>query len=77
MFTVPEANIEAVFGFDSELEGDVKVSITNDGAVITGIVLEYTVVGESDDEDVVYPDSVVTISTSYTYDLELVSLISH
>ena len=77
MFTVPEANIESVFGIDAGFEGDVKVSITNDGAVITGIVIEYTIPGESDDDDVVYPDSVVTISTAYTYDLEVVSLIKH
>lgn len=76
VFTVPEANIESVFGVETEFEGDVKVSITNDGAVITGIVIEYTISAESDD-DVEYPDSVVIISTSYTYDLELISLINN
>lgn len=76
MFTVPEENIEAVFGVETEFEGNVKVSIFNDGAVITGIVVEYTIPGESDD-DIEYPDSVVTISTSYTYDLEVITLVKN
>ncbi len=76
MFTVLEENVEAVFGVETEFEGNVKVSITNDGAVITGIVVEYTIPGEADD-DVEYPDSVVTVSTSYTYDLEVISLVKN
>lgn len=74
-FTVSEENVEAVFGEGTEIEGEVKVSITSDGAVITGILVQYVVVGEMNDDDITYPDLVITISTSYSYDLEAVSLI--
>lgn len=74
-FTVSAENVEEVFGEGTEIEGDVKVSISSDGAVITGIIIQYVVEGEINDDDITYPDLVISISTSYSYDLEVVSLI--
>ena len=69
-FTVEAKNTAAVFGEENELEADVEVVITNDGAYITGITLTYTI-AESDD----YPEVVVTKTTLYTYDLEEITLV--
>ena len=75
-FTVEEANTGAVFGPDYEIFGDATVVITADGAVITGITVSYKIpiVPEDEDEELVYPDAEVSISTQYTYVLERVTL---
>lgn len=75
-FTVPEDKVDEVFGVDEEgdsffdHESDIKVVITNNGAVITGITIEYAI--EADDE---YPGQQVSIITNYTYELEAVTLV--
>ena len=75
-FTVPEENVDAVFGVDEDgnsffdHESDIKVTVTNNGAVITGIVIEYQI--EADDE---YPGQNVSIITDYSYELETVTLV--
>ncbi len=75
-FTVPEDNVDAVFGVDEDEnsyfdhESDIKVTVTNNGAVITSIVIEYEI--EADDE---YPGQKVSIITDYSYELEAVTLV--
>lgn len=71
--TVKAADTEAVFG--RAIDSDVSVTIMDDGAVITGVVISYTIAGDSGDDDVTYPDSQITISTVYTYDFEKVTLV--
>ncbi len=73
-FVVEKANIKSVFGTSLGVDADVKVVITGNGAVVTGITVTYTAPIVSENEDVVYPDAEITISTSYTYDVEKVTL---
>ena len=75
-FMIPEANVDAVFGVDEngdsyfDHESDIKVTITNNGAVITRLTVEYEI--EADDE---YPGQSVSIITDYTYQIETVTLV--
>ena len=75
-FTVPEEKVDDVFGVDEDEysffdhESDITVTITNNGAVITSITIEYAI--EADDE---YPGQAVSIITNYTYELETVTLV--
>ena len=75
-FTVPEDKVDEVFGVDEDEdsyfdhESDIKVTITNNGAVITSIVIEYEI--EADEE---IPGQAVSIITNYTYELETVTLV--
>ena len=75
-FTIAYDKVDEVFGTDADEnsyfdnDSDVKVTITNDGAVITRVVIEYSI--EEDDE---YPAQSVVIDTTYSYDLEAVTLV--
>lgn len=69
-FTVAADKSAAVFGEENAIAANVSVTITHDGAVITGITLSYTVESTEDE----YPDAVVTIKTVYTYDLEEITI---
>lgn len=68
-FRVAADNTALIFGEDGALESDVDVTITNDGAVITGITLDYVIAATKD-----YPETKVSIKTVYTYDLEEITL---
>ena len=68
-FKVSAENVALVFGEEVEIESEISVSIVNDGAVITGISLTYTIEGTKE-----YPETVVTVDTVYTYDLEEITL---
>lgn len=74
-FVVEVDNIEAVFGEGYEIFSDANVTITANDVAITGITVSYTEVLESEDEDIIYPDAIVTISTVYTYGIEEVTLV--
>ena len=75
-FTVEAKNVASVFGSDaSEIASDVNVVITANVAVVTGITISYTEEIVSEDEDIAYPDAVVTISTVYTYGIEEITLV--
>ena len=75
-FTVAYDKVDEVFGTDADEnsyfdnDSDVKVTIINDGAVITRVTIEYTI-----DEDDEYPAQSVIIDTVYTYELEAVTLV--
>ena len=74
-FTVPVNKIEKVFGYDFDgnelIESDtpVKVEITNNGAVVTGIIISYSVEASVD-----FPAREVIISTTYSYDVEKIEI---
>lgn len=74
-FTVPVNKIEKVFGYDFDgnelIESDtpVKVEITNNGAVVTGITISYSVEASVD-----FPARDVIISTTYSYDVEKIEI---
>lgn len=75
-FTVPEDNAAEIFGADKkgncilDVESDVKVTITNNGAVVTGVTIEYTV--EEDDD---FPGQTVVIDTVYGYEIQAPALV--
>lgn len=69
-FKVAADKTAEVFGEENAVAADVSVTVTHDGAVITGTTLSYTVEGAEDK----YPDAVVTIKVVYTYDLEEITI---
>ena len=70
-FTVSAANSAAVFGEASTLAADSTVTITNDGVRITGITITY-ILGA--DAEAGLQETVVTITATYTYDLEPITI---
>lgn len=74
-FTVANDKIGEVFGLDDEGEpviyadSDVSVVITNNGSVVTSITLSYSVDADGD-----YPARNVTVSVTYGYAVEEVTL---
>lgn len=74
-FTVEAAKCSAVFGEGYEIGSDAQVTVTGDGAVVTGITVTYIAPLVSENEEVVYPNAQITISTSYTYVLEEITLV--
>lgn len=70
-FTVKPANLTKVFGADTELAEEVLVTIVNDGAVVTDVILNYSEAGTEE-----LPNGKqITIHTVYTYDNEVVELL--
>lgn len=69
-FEVPAEKTEEVFGTGSDLPYIVTVTITDDGAVITGITISYTIPQKSSK----IPKTDVTVTTVYTYDLEPITI---
>ena len=72
-FTVPAANVAQVLGeeYSANVTGDVKVKISDDGAVSTSIDLRYNLKG---DEAANLVESEMTVKVIYTYDLERITL---
>ena len=70
-FTVTAANLAKVFGEGTELTSDVFVTIVNDGAVITDVILDYS---EEATEELPNGKQ-ITIHTTYSYDNETVTLL--
>ena len=74
-FTVPYNKIEKVFGYDFDgnelIESDspVRVEITNNGAVVTSVVISYSV-----DASVDFPARDIVITTTYSYDVEKIEI---
>ena len=74
-FTVPNANIAAVFGADSDdvalltASSDVEVTITNNGAFVQSISISYSIAGTR-----YYPERQITMITEYEYDVQNVEL---
>lgn len=74
-FTVPHKNIEKVFGYDFngndliEADSNVFVEITNNGAVVTSVVISYSI-----DASVDFPARDITITTTYSYDVEKITI---
>lgn len=70
-FTVKAANLAKVFGADTALTEDVLVTIVNDGAVVTDVILNYSEAGTEE-----LPNGKqITIHTIYSYDNETVTLL--
>ncbi len=71
--TVPVANAAAVLGetYAKNISSDVKITIVNDGAVVTSIELNYFIKG---DESVNLVESEMTVKVLYTYDLEKITI---
>ena len=70
-FTVKAANLTKVFGADTVLTEDVLVTIVNDGAVVTDVILNYSEAGTEE-----LPNGKqITIHTVYSYDNETVTLL--
>lgn len=72
-FTVPQSKVANVLGADyvAGIASDVKITITDDGAVITSIELRYTLAG---DESANLPQSEMVVKVEYTYDLEKITI---
>ena len=70
-FTVSAANSAAVFGEENAIAADSMVTVTNDGVRITGITITYTL---GTDADTGLQETVVTITATYTYDLEPITI---
>ena len=72
-FVIPNANIETVLGegFSKGIEGDVQVTIVNDGAVITSIELRYTIAGDSKAN---LESSKMVIFVEYHYDIQQITI---
>ena len=71
-FTVKKADVAAVFGNtikDLTTDSDIKVSITNDGAVVTGMTLSYTIQAYDN-----FPERTVELKVTYGYDVEVVNI---
>jgi len=73
-FTVEADNTSDVLGEGYEVLSDVSVVITADSAVITGITISYTADVEAK-KGVKYPAAKITMATSYTYGIEIVTLV--
>lgn len=73
-FTVLNENVTAVFGdiIASDVEGDVSVKITDDGAVVTAIEIKYDV--KANPEAHVDTVTQMTINVHYTYDIERITI---
>ena len=75
-FTVPNANIAAVFGANADeaalltASSDVEVTITTDGALVTSIRIAYTVTEKTR----YYPERRVVLETTYEYEAQRVEL---
>ena len=72
-FTVKKADIAAVFGNvvkDITADSDVKVTITNDGAVVTGISISYSMKAFDN-----FPERTVEINVTYGYAVEVINII--
>lgn len=72
-FTIPQANVATVLGADysSNIASDVKVTIVNDGAVITSVELHYSLAGNAATN---LPQSEMVVKVEYTYDLEKITI---
>lgn len=71
-FTVKKADVAAVFGNtikDLTTDSDIKVSITNDGAVVTGMTLSYTIQAYDN-----FPERTVELKVTYGYNVEVVNI---
>ena len=72
-FVIPNANIETVLGegYNKGIEGDIKVTIVNDGAVITSIELVYTIAGDSAAH---LEASQMVVFVEYHYDIQQITI---
>ncbi len=70
-FTVKAENLTTVFGENTPLTEDVVVTIVNDGAVITDVVIDYS---EPATEELPKGKQ-ITVRTTYSYDNEKVTLL--
>ena len=69
-FTVPKNKLKAVFGetdgvVNIDSDTAVKVTITNNGAVVTSVALTYSVLADKD-----VPKQSVTVVTKYSYEIQ-------
>ena len=72
-FTIPNANIATVLGeaFATGIDGDIKVTIVNDGSVITSIELSYTLAANSKAN---LEASQMTVRVEYQYDIQPITI---
>lgn len=75
-FTVAQKDVGTVIGEVSGIPSDAQVSVTDDGAVITGITIRYKVTIAHDEEFESVETSVVTLTATYSYDLQNISLLT-
>ena len=72
-FTVKKADVAEVFGNSIKnlsTDSDIKVSITNDGAVVTGISIAYSMKAFDN-----FPERTVEINVTYGYDVEVINIV--
>ena len=72
-FTIPKDKVSSVLGktYAKYISGDVKVVITNDGAQITSIELEYTISGDTSSN---VGASKMYVKVEYSYDIEKITI---
>ena len=73
-FKVAKDNVAAVFSDSIEdMTGDVECKIYDDGAVVTGITVTWTLPADAD-ENFIGEDMEISIVVTYTYDLERLNI---
>lgn len=72
-FTIPNANIATVLGdgYEAGVDGDIKVTIVDDGAVVTSIELRYTLAGNTKAN---LPASEMIVFVEYHYDIQHITV---
>lgn len=69
-FTIDKADAESVFGTTITSDTDIKVTIVNDGAVVTSITVEYGIAASGN-----FPERSVKVTTEYGYIGQKVDLV--
>ena len=72
-FVIPKANIATVLGaeYANDISSDVKVTIVDDGAVVTSVELVYNLSGNA---DINLVESTMYVRVDYTYDIEKITI---
>lgn len=71
-FTISKDAIKEVFGakIDITTDTNLSVTITNDGAVVTGLTIQYGIKASGN-----YPERIVKIAVTYDYNVQKVTLV--
>lgn len=71
-FTVKAGEVTKVFGAESDIKSDVDVTITTDGAVVIGVLVEYVV---PEDLENGIEEMSVTVKATYSYAKEQLNIV--
>lgn len=69
-FKINKADAKAVFGTDVTSDTDITITVANDGAVVTSVIIEYGIAATGN-----FPERTVKITTEYGYVGQRVDLI--